>query len=197
MVEVSVIIPALNEAGTLPRTLEALRAADPGLQVIVVDGGSTDGTGDLARTFPDVTVLASRKGRGCQMNAGAAEASGGILWFLHADTRVTPDGIREMRDRMRDPSVVWGAFRFAVDSPRTRYRWLERGVGLRAGLLGLPYGDQALFVRREAFRRLGGFPDWPLMEDVAMVRRLRRATTRSGSAAPCRPCPAGSRPAPR
>lgn len=175
MAEVTVVIPALNEAGVLPRTLEALRTAEADLQVIVVDGGSTDGTPDLARAFPEVRFLSSPKGRGRQMNAGAAVASGEILWFLHADTRVTPEGIREMRERMRDPSVVGGAFRFAVDSPRARYRWLERGVRFRSGFLGLPYGDQALFVRREVFRQLGGFPDWPLMEDVALVRSLRRA----------------------
>lgn len=175
MAEVSVIIPALNEAGVLPQTLEALHESGPDLQVTVVDGGSTDGTPDLARSFPEVRFLAARKGRGAQMNAGAAQAEGGILWFLHADTRVTSQGVREMRERMRDPSVVGGAFRFAVDSPRIRYRWLERGVWLRSGLLGLPYGDQALFMRKEIFQRIGGFPDWPLMEDVALVRRLRRA----------------------
>lgn len=175
MAEVSVVIPTLNEAGVLPRTLEALRAAGSDLQVTVVDGGSTDGTPDMARAFPGVRVLSSPRGRGRQMNAGAAQAEGGILWFLHADTRVTPEGVREMRERMENPSVVGGAFRFAVDSPRTRYRWLERGVRLRSGFLGLPYGDQALFVRRELFQRLGGFPEWPLMEDVALVRGLRRA----------------------
>lgn len=174
MTTISVILPALNEARALPGTLEALRRAGPDLEVLVVDGGSADGTRDLARAFPEARFLLSGRGRGLQMNAGAAEATGEILWFLHADTRVTARGVRRMRERLRDPAVPGGAFRFALDSPRFRYRCLELGVRLRACLLGLPYGDQAIFVRREVFRRLGGFPDWPALEDLDLVRRLRR-----------------------
>lgn len=171
---VSVVIPTLDEAAELPRALAALRQADPSLEVIVADGGSADDTPGIALSFPGVQLVRSPRGRGRQMNAGAAASRGEILWFLHADTRVSAAGIALMRERMRDPGIVGGAFRLAFDSPKRRYRLLERSVAIRCRVLGLPYGDQAVFVRREAFVRIGGFPEWPILEDVAFVRRLRR-----------------------
>ncbi len=174
MPKISVVIPALNEEGILPGTLSALSRADPEVEILVVDGGSTDQTEVVCRPF-SIRFLKVSRGRGRQMNAGAAEARGDILWFLHADTRVTSRALRRLREAVADPRIVGGAFRFAVDSPRRRYRWLEKGVWLRSRLLCLPYGDQGVFARRDIFESLGGFPDWPLMEDIGFVKALRQA----------------------
>ncbi len=171
-VRVSAIIPALNEAACLPALLDRLRAA-ASVETIVVDGGSRDGTPDIARARGAV-VLSSAPGRGRQMNAGPAAATGSILLFLHADT-VPPDGFDRIACRvLAVPGTACGVFRLRVGAPSAAFRLLEGLVQVRSRLLGLPYGDQALFVRADIFRRAGGFPEIPILEDVALVRRLRR-----------------------
>ncbi len=168
---VSVIIPVLNEAAHLPATLASIRRGDPH-EVIVVDGGSADGTPELARTHGAI-VLAAPPGRAAQMNRGAASATGERLLFLHADT-LLPDGYAaHVRATLAQPGVVAGAFGFAIAENFFGRAWIERTTNARARRWQLPYGDQALFLRRETFRQAGGFREWPIMEDYEFVRRLR------------------------
>ena len=165
----SVVILALNEE---PFVASAVRSVRDDAEVIVVDGGSTDGTRAEAAAA-GATVIASERGRGAQLAAGARAAGGEWLVFLHADTRLEAGWADALRTL--PPRVVGGAFRFALDPSRPAYRWLEAGVALRCRLFRLPYGDQGLFARREAYSRIGGFRPLSLMEDVDFVRRLRRA----------------------
>lgn len=169
---ISVIIPARNEAAALPATLAALVGAGAD-EVIVADGGSSDATVAIARQH-GATVVTSPVGRGPQLNAGAAQASGDLLLFLHADTLLPPAFAAEVRRVLAEPAVSAGAFRLAIADSRPGYRLIELGANLRARLGQLPYGDQALFLRATDFRAMGGFADLPLCEDLEMVSRLRQ-----------------------
>jgi rSAM/selenodomain-associated transferase 2 len=166
---VSIVIPTLDAAACLPATLRSLGGVN---EVIAVDGGSTDGTPDLARSLGCRVVRAPR-GRGCQLAAGVAAASQDWLLLLHADTRLQPGWAGHAARHMRDSGSA-GYFRFALDSSDPRARRLERLVALRCRLLALPYGDQGLLVHRALLAQAGGVPPLPLMEDVALVRRLGR-----------------------
>ena len=166
---ISVVVPTLDEEEGLAAALRSVRA---GTEVIVVDGGSRDATRAVAER-EGARVLEAAPGRGGQLDAGARAASGDWIVFLHADTRLE-EGWAEALRALPGP-VVGGAFRLAIDSERPAFRLLERAVRVRVRLLGLPYGDQGLFVRREVYGRIGGVPHLPLMEDVAFVSRLRRA----------------------
>ncbi|HJR53977.1 MAG TPA: TIGR04283 family arsenosugar biosynthesis glycosyltransferase [Gemmatimonadota bacterium] len=174
---VSVVIPAWNEAERLPRLLDALERCDPGPdEVIVVDGGSHDGTPELARAGSRVIVAG--RGRARQQNAGAAAAVGDVLWFLHADCVPATSAIEEIRSAIVRGSPG-GCFRIAFP-PQERalhplMPWIERGINARTRLTRGGTGDQGLFAGREAFDAAGGFPAWPLFEDVALAARLRRA----------------------
>lgn len=164
----SVVIPALDEEDRVAQAVRSVRAE---ADVIVVDGGSADGTREAAAA-EGATVIKAARGRGLQLDAGARAARGDWVVFLHADTRLSAgwaDAIRAL-----PPAVVGGAFRFALDGGRLAYRVLEAGVALRCRLLRLPYGDQGLFARRDVYVRMGGFRPLPLMEDVDFVRRLAR-----------------------
>lgn len=167
----SVIIPTLNEVGQLEATLRPILGLS-NCEIIIADGGSTDGTTDLARKLGCRVIVANR-GRGRQMNAGAALASGEELLFLHADTRL-PVAFREEIRAILGSGAIAGAFLFQIDQPGWGLRAVEWGTNLRSRSLQLPYGDQGLFLRAEDFFRVGGFKNWPLMEDFEMCRRLRR-----------------------
>ncbi|MBD2230522.1 TIGR04283 family arsenosugar biosynthesis glycosyltransferase [Phormidium tenue] len=169
---VSVIIPTLNEARTLPQTLATLPRAT-GVEVVVVDGGSEDQTVAVAKDL-GMKVIESVPGRSRQLNAGAAAATGEILLFLHADTRLSEGFDRTIRQTLAQPGVVAGAFRLAIDGPGHGLRWVEWGVNLRSRLLQMPYGDQGIFLSAEVFDKMGGFPNLPMMEDFELVRRLRK-----------------------
>lgn len=172
----SVVIPTLDESARIGARLAEL-AATPGVdEVVVVDGGSADATVRLASGHPGVRVLAAPRGRASQQNAGATAARGDVLLFLHADVALPRDAARQVASALRDPAVVAGAFRTwtVPDAGPSRLAPLLHLADLRSRYSGLPYGDQALFVRREAFRAAGGFPDQPLMEDLELSRRLRR-----------------------
>lgn len=170
---VSVIVPVLDDVRCLERALESL-GDDSRVEIIVVNGGErTPAFIALERAEPHVRWPTSLPGRGRQMNVGAGIAQGDWLLFLHADTRLPAGWIEELARAGQRSSVVGGSFRFALDSSRSWARALERGVALRVRLLNLPYGDQALFVRREVFTALGGYRELPLMEDVDFVRRMR------------------------
>lgn len=177
---ISIVVPVVNEASRIDRTLRSLVDAED-VEVIIVDGGSEDGTVDIASTF-NVRVISTRRGRGRQMNAGAAVATGEVLLFLHADTRL-PGRFQQTVHSTLDSGCSAGAFRLSIDGERRGLRWIEWGANLRSRLLQLPYGDQGLFLRAKQFYRMGGFADLPLMEDFEFCRRLRR--TGRIAIAPC------------
>jgi rSAM/selenodomain-associated transferase 2 len=174
---ISIIVPVLNETRRIGDQLERLTALDGIAEVIVVDGGSSDGTLEKATGFPGVRLLSSARGRACQMNAGARAASGDVLLFLHADVVLPVSTAHWVERALLDESVVAGAFETWTVSDEGA-RWLSpllHLADLRSRVTNLPYGDQAIFVRAATFRQLDGFPDLPLMEDLAFSRRLRRA----------------------
>ena len=168
------MVPALNEAAGMRAALAALQPLRArGHEVVVVDGGSTDGTAELAAPLAD-RVVASARGRAVQQNAGAAAASGDILLFLHADTVLPCDADALVLDGLRRSGRGWGRFDVRLTGRHPLLRVVERMIGLRSRLTGIATGDQAIFVRRDWFRRAGGFPELPLMEDVAITRALKR-----------------------
>jgi len=169
---ISVVIPTLNEGENILPTLERVGDFSDG-EVIVVDGGSSDGTVEAAEGW-GARVISSGPGRGRQMDRGADESTGDILLFLHADT-LLPEGWHTLiREAMADPLTVGGAFSWKVDAPGPFLRWIELTVDWRTRLFSLPYGDQAIFVKASLFRELDGYISIPLMEDVDLVRRLRK-----------------------
>jgi rSAM/selenodomain-associated transferase 2/rSAM/selenodomain-associated transferase 1 len=169
---ISVIVPALDEADSIGRTLASIpQRAD--LEVIVVDGGSSDGTPELA-SAGGARVVPGSPPRSRQANLGAAAAQGTIYLFLHADTLLPQDFADPVRGISANPSLAGGAFTLKIDSERTGIRAVERVANLRSRYLSLPYGDQALFVTARRFWELGGFPLMPIMEDYVFVRRLAR-----------------------
>lgn len=167
------IVPTLNEATQLPSLLANLEASlAPKHEVVLVDGGSRDGTLELARAAerPWLRVLSAPRGRASQLNAGAAAASGDWLVFLHADTRLSRHTLR--RIARLGPGVRWGYSPLRLDAPGLGYRLIEDGINRRSRRFATPSGDQVLFVRRALFEAVGGFPPLPLLEDLAFVDRL-------------------------
>ena len=170
--KISIIIPALNEAATIARTLSHLEGVN-NLEVIVVDGGSIDETAELAES-QRAKVIQSNPGKAVQMNTGAAAAAGDILVFLHADTLLPEDFSHQIVSALNQNGVAAGAFRLTIDSSGAGIRIIERMANLRSRFLRLPYGDQALFMKKSLFDEIGDFPDLPIMEDFILVRRLKR-----------------------
>jgi rSAM/selenodomain-associated transferase 2 len=170
----SIIIPVYNEAGVLGKTLAALPAA-PDVEIIVVDGGSTDVTRKVARSFPQVHVLQAPLSRGGQMNAGARAARGKFFVFLHADTSLETAHLAGLRRAAADPGFRAGAFELLLVPPLRALRLIAWGANLRVRVCGLPYGDQALILRRDLFQILGGFSHRRL-EDLDLIIRLKRYT---------------------
>jgi rSAM/selenodomain-associated transferase 2 len=170
-VKLSVIIPALDEAD---RVAEAVwSAAAPGVEVIVVDGGSADATASRAAAAGARVVVVPR-GRARQLAQGVCESRGDVLLFLHADTRLPPAFEEAVREALREPTTLGGAFRLRFDRHSPALRLIELAARIRASLFGLPYGDQALFVRRATLDAAGGIPQVPVMEDLDLARAIRR-----------------------
>lgn len=171
---ISIIVPMLNERAALPELLSHLAPLRRrGCEVWLVDGGSDDGSPELA-TAGGYPVLHSGRGRARQMNAGARAVNGDILLFLHADTRLPDDADRLLVLALASSDRIWGRFDVRIAG---RSRWLILVATLmiwRSRLTGIATGDQAIFVRRDAFAAVGGFPDQPLMEDIELSRRLKR-----------------------
>jgi len=169
----SIIVPVLNEAALIREFLVELRDRAPKAEIVVVDGTSSDRTTELATGLCDRT-LQTAPGRARQMNAGASVAKGDILWFLHADARIPDDAIVDIQCALRDREVIGGFFRIQFPRPDLIYR-LSDLLGHYAGLLlGIRYGDHGFFCRREDFFAIGGYPDLPLLEDAEFYRSLRR-----------------------
>ena len=169
--KISIIIPVLNEAAIIEDTLCQLRLSSEE-EVIVVDGGSRDRTVSLAQA-QGAKVICATLGRAHQMNRGAAVATGEILLFLHADTRLPPNYATLVRD-VASRKTVAGAFQLKIDGKGRSLRLVERMVNGRSRFLNLPYGDQAIFLKADLFREMGGFTHLPIMEDFEFVRRLQR-----------------------
>ena len=167
------MVPVLDEAAVIGAALEALRPLrERGHEVIVADGGSTDGTREHAAPGAD-RVLAAPRGRARQMNAGAEVATGDVLVFLHADTKLPPEADRAVFEAL-GPRAGWGSFAVRLSGVHPAFRVIERMISLRSRLSGIATGDQAIFVARDLFRSAGGFADIALLEDVELCRRLRR-----------------------
>ena len=169
----SIVIPALNEADSIGATLAPLQAARrAGHEVLVVDGGSSDATAVAAADGADRVIEAPR-GRAVQMNAGARAASGDVLWFLHADTRAPDDAAEAIIEACRGGRRIWGCFNVALDAPGLSFRVISTGINWRSWFTGIATGDQGLFVSRRLFDAVGGYPELPLMEDLALSHALR------------------------
>lgn len=170
--KISVIIPVLNEESTIASTVESVKSLGPA-EVIVVDGGSADRTREISERF-GATVLSSPRGRARQMNRGAREAKGDIFLFLHADTRLPSSALDDVQSALRDPRFAGGRFDVTLDGNRWILGVIGNLISLRSRLTKVATGDQAIFVRRAVFERIGGFPDIPLMEDIGFSRALKR-----------------------
>ncbi len=174
--KIAVVIPSLDEAGQISGAIESV--ALPEVEVVVVDGGSRDDTVERARSA-GARVLASEAGRARQLQAGVEASDSEVVLFLHADTRLPPGWDSAVRRALADPGVCGGAFRFRFDRRIASLRpialrLIEWGARLRVALFGLPYGDQAIFLRRTVLDAIGGVPASPLMEDLDLVRAMKR-----------------------
>jgi rSAM/selenodomain-associated transferase 2 len=170
----SVVVPVLNEQQALAATLAAIRNGGRDAEIIVVDGGSSDDSVRIAEQLADQVVAAPR-GRARQQNHGAAQSSGETLAFVHSDTIVPPTFSDDIAFALEDPWVCGGRFDVRLDDPQPISRLIGRAISLRSRLTRSATGDQAIFVRRATFARLGGFPEIPICEDLALMRLLKRA----------------------
>ena len=170
----SVVIPARDEAETIADLLDDLKPLrEQGHEVLLVDGDSSDRTRELARPLVD-RVISSPPGRATQMNAGAQLASGDILWFLHADTRVPARAAEQILHAVAETGRTWGRFDVRLSGRHGLLRIVEQMMNWRSRLTGIVTGDQGIFITAAAFRSVSGFPDIPLMEDIALSRALRK-----------------------
>ncbi|MHB1676198.1 MAG: TIGR04283 family arsenosugar biosynthesis glycosyltransferase [Sulfuriferula sp.] len=169
----SIIVPVLNEALVLPLLLERLLPlVRYGCEVIIADGGSEDGSADIAESAGFMVVRAPLS-RARQMNAGAARTTGEVLLFLHADTQLPDGAILSVEQALSDGTYRWGRFDVCIAGRPVMLRVIARMMNLRSRLTGIASGDQAMFLTRDAFDAVGGFPDQPLMEDIELSKRLR------------------------
>jgi len=178
---ISIIIPVWNEVSIINHSIEHMLALryDDGFEVVVVDGSPE---GETVRSIREEEVkrFTARRGRSVQMNEGASQASGEILLFLHADTTLPKGALQKISALMNKGDVVGGAFDLGIDSERAVFRIIETAAALRSRVLRIPYGDQAIFIRKDYFHAMGGFKEIPLMEDVELMRRIRKAGDRIG-----------------
>lgn len=169
--KISIIIPVLNEAGIIAKTLNSTQTGQ-NIEIIVSDGGSVDSTAEIAAKA-GAKVINSPKGRALQMNSGASQATGEILLFLHADTILSPGYDSMIRQALQQTSTVAGAFELQIDGLDPGLRIIETAVNWRSRWLQMPYGDQAIFMPAKLFQQLGGFPEMPIMEDFAIIQKLQ------------------------
>ncbi|HSE84568.1 MAG TPA: TIGR04283 family arsenosugar biosynthesis glycosyltransferase [Thermodesulfobacteriota bacterium] len=172
---ISIVIPTYNESATIESTLtKLLEIVPPDDEIIIIDGQSEDNTQEIVRTFPQTKLFTSRRGRAIQMNVGAQKAKNEYLLFLHADNIVSPDCLNMLRDDIKSGRLSWGWFPIKLNSPKLGFKVLEIGANLRLKFTGTPLGDHGIFVRKEIFDKIGGFPEIPIMEDLEFVRKIKR-----------------------
>jgi len=171
--KLSIIVPMLNEEAAIASTLRALRTGSPEGEIIAVDGGSGDRSIEIARPLCDLLIEAPR-GRAAQMNAGAVQATGEVLAFVHADTIVPRTFAADIEAAIADPHIVGGRFDLRLDDGHALCVLIGALISLRSRVSRTATGDQAIFVRRHVFQTLGGFPDLPICEDLEFARRLKR-----------------------
>jgi len=174
--DISIIMPVLNEQAGVNQTIENLyqQQFSGVLEVIVVDGGKDKGTIDRILN-PKIITLSSLPGRGRQMNAGASVASGEILLFLHCDTKLPVNALERVQETLKTPSIEAGAFDLSIDGKGRGFRMIEKFASVRSRITRIPYGDQAIFIRKNYFFDLGQYRNIPIMEDVDLMRRIKRA----------------------
>ena len=170
--KVSIIVPTLNEELVLEKTLTQFQQLSPH-ELIVSDGGSDDGTRNIAGRFSH-RVITGSAGRALQMNVGADEATGDILLFLHADSRIEPESYRKMLQCMQNPKWIGGAFKLCIESGKWSLKLIALLANIRSKYFGLAYGDQGFFVRKEVFKDMNGFSPLPICEDLDFYHRLRK-----------------------
>jgi rSAM/selenodomain-associated transferase 2 len=177
--DISIIVPAWRETSLINHSIQRIfdLRYDGKFEVIVVDGSPE---GETVRSVKDdrVKTLIARRGRSIQMNAGSARAKGEVLLFLHADTTLPEHALEKISEVMGDRGVVGGAFDLGIDSGRSVFRLIENVASLRSRITRIPYGDQGIFIRKDHFQAIGGFREIPLMEDVELMRRIRKAGAR-------------------
>lgn len=171
MLSISIIIPVLNEAANISKTLASIQPQNI-IEIVVVDGGSEDDTVKIAK-LSGVKVISSLPGRARQMNQGATVASGDILLFLHGDTCLPPGFDVMIGQALEKPNIIAGAFAISLDAPSLCFRVLEAAINWRSLYFHMPYGDQGIFLRKKTFEEMEGFPEIPIMEDFELMRRLK------------------------
>jgi len=174
---ISIIIPVLNEEAALPAFLQQIKALEGDFELLICDGGSTDKTVEVARGYDlaNINLVETPRGRACQMNAGARAASGDILLFLHADMYIGADALTSIESAMREDAVAGGRFKVKLDNPAAPYRMIGALINVRDGIFGGFTGDQAIFVRKSVFEKMGGFKEIELCEDIDLAVRLKDA----------------------
>lgn len=172
MTSISIIIPVLNEVGTIAQTISTAQTAK-NIEIIVVDGGSNDGTIELIKCL-NIQIISSLPGRAIQMNCGAKIATGKILLFLHGDTLLPSNFDRMLEEILVKPKIIAGAFELSIRGTTKCLRIVEKMVNWRSRYLQMPYGDQGLFLAAKTFQEIGGFPEIPIMEDFELIRQLKK-----------------------
>ena len=174
MTSISIIIPVLNEVNTITQTISTAQTAkDKDIEIIVVDGGSNDGTIELIKCL-NIQIISSLPGRATQMNCGAKIARGKILLFLHGDTLLPSNFDRMLEEILVKPKIIAGAFELSIRGKTKGLRIVERMVNWRSRYLQMPYGDQGIFLPAKIFQEIGGFPEIPIMEDFELIRQLKK-----------------------
>lgn len=176
LLSISVVIPTFNEESVIEETLQQFKQDLEPLEIIIVDGGSDDRTVAIVGAFKQVRLLSSTtRGRAAQMNEGASIATGDVLLFLHADTRLPSRWRNHIEASIQQRKAAGGRFRMAVDDPKAIYRWIAWGSNFRSRVLGVTYGDQAIYTRADVFSKIGGYPTLPLFEDSVLAERVKAA----------------------
>lgn len=171
---ITIIIPVLNEEIHISSALENIERLNGEKEIIVIDGGSIDNTVSIVKD-KGVMLLSSEKGRGCQMNRGAEIAKGETLLFLHADTILLEDGLIKIQEALKDPEIIGGRFDVRFDDGRLVFKLIAFLMNWRSRLTGISTGDQAIFIRKSAFKDIGGYLEIPLMEDIELSKKMKRA----------------------